>query len=70
MSNIERMSPTQRLTYCLVLGLTAHNDEQSQRVGELLDFYAYGLSETQIEGCKSAALQMVEGRMPQRGGAV
>jgi hypothetical protein len=69
MNNIARMSPTQRLTYCLILGLTAPTDEQAQRVGDLLDFYASGLTEVQIEGCKSAALQMAEGRIPQQGGA-
>jgi hypothetical protein len=69
MSSIESMSPTQRLTYCLVLGLTAPSDEQAQRVEDLLGFYASGLTQVQIEGCKSAALQMAEGRIPRHGGA-
>jgi|GEM_PF-5844250 len=63
MIDLEKMSATQRLTHVLVLCLTAPSEPQFKKAVKLVDFFAHGLNEVQIEGCKSAALQMAEGRL-------
>lgn len=60
MSELETMSPTQRLTYVLIFCLTAPSAKKFKKAKKLADCFAVGLTEIQIEGCKSAALQMSE----------
>jgi len=60
MSELEAMSPTQRLTYVLCLFLTAPTDEKALLVGEMLAFFADGLTEKQINGCKAMAHEITE----------
>ena len=47
------------LTRCLVLALTAPNDEKAAQASELAEQLAYGLTLDQVEQCKNQALELV-----------
>ena len=54
------MSQIEALTQCLVLALTAPNDQKAQQAAELAEQIAYGLTLDQVEQCKVAALDCLE----------
>lgn len=54
------MTQLQALTKCLVLAITAPNDQKAQRASELAEEIARGLSVDQVEDCKAQALELVE----------
>jgi hypothetical protein len=54
------MSQFQALTQCLVLALTAPNDQKAKQASELAEKIAFGLSIDQVEQCKSNALDYLE----------
>jgi hypothetical protein len=53
------MSQIEALTQCLVLALTAPNDQKAQQASELAEQIAFGLSVDQVEACKFEALEFV-----------
>ena len=53
------MNQIEALTQCLVLALTAPNDQKAQQASELAEKLAYGLSVDQVEICKFEALEFV-----------
>ena len=54
------MTQLQALTQCLVLAITAPDDNKAQRASELAEQLARGLSVDQVEDCKAQALELVE----------
>ena len=54
------MTQSQALTQCLVLALTAPNDQKAKQASELAEQIAFGLSVDQVEQCKSNALDYLE----------
>jgi hypothetical protein len=55
-----KMTQLQALTQCLVLAITAPDDQKAQRASELAEEIARGLSVDQVEDCKAQALELVE----------
>ena len=55
-----KMTQLQALTQCLVLAITAPDDNKAQRASELAEQLARGLSVDQVEDCKAQALELVE----------
>jgi hypothetical protein len=53
------MSQIDALTQCLILALTAPNDQKAQQASELAEKLAFGLSVDQVEICKFEALEFV-----------
>jgi hypothetical protein len=53
------MSQIDALTQCLILALTAPNDQKAQQASELAEKLAFGLSVDQVENCKFEALEFV-----------
>jgi hypothetical protein len=53
------MSQIEALTQCLVLALTAPDDQKAQKASELAEQIAFGLSVDQVELCKNEALELV-----------
>ena len=53
------MSQIDALTECLILALTAPNDQKSQQASELAEKLAFGLTVDQVEICKFEALEFV-----------
>lgn len=68
---MSRSNPTftQACTSVLVLALTAPTDAQALEAGELADWFAARLTDEQVKACKSAAIQIAEGQMRNRGAA-
>jgi hypothetical protein len=54
------MSQIEALTQCLVLALTAPNDQKAQQAAELAEQIAHGLTVDQVEQCKVDALDSLE----------
>ena len=54
------MTQIEALTQCLVLALTASNDQKAQQAAELAEQIAQGLTVDQVEKCKIAALDCLE----------
>ena len=54
------MTQIEALTQCLVLALTAPNDQKAQQAAELAEQIAHGLTVDQVEQCKIAALDCLE----------
>jgi hypothetical protein len=54
------MSQIEALTQCLVLALTAPNDQKAQQAAELAEQIAHGLTVDQVEQCKADALDCLE----------
>jgi len=54
------MTQIEALTQCLVLALTAPNDQKAQQASELAEQIAFGLTDEQVEQCKLDALNMLE----------
>jgi hypothetical protein len=54
------MSQIEALTQCLVLALTAPNDQKAQQAAELAEQIAHGLTVDQVEQCKANALNCLE----------
>ena len=52
------MSQIEALTQCLVLALTAPNDQKAQKASDLAEKIAQGLTVDQVEQCKVAALDL------------
>lgn len=52
------MTQIDALTQCLVLALTAPDDQKAQQAAELAEQIAHGLSVDQVEKCKVAALDL------------
>jgi len=53
------MTQIEALTKCLVLALTAPNDQKAQQASELAEKLALGLTVDQVESCKFEALEFV-----------
>jgi hypothetical protein len=53
------MSQIEALTQCLVLALTAPDDQKAQKASDLAEKIAFGLSVDQVEHCKNEALELV-----------
>jgi hypothetical protein len=54
------MTQIDALTQCLVLALTAPDDEKAQKASDLAEQIAQGLTVDQVEQCKVAALDCLE----------
>ena len=54
------MTKIDALTQCLVLALTAPNDQKAQKASDLAEQIAQGLTVEQVEQCKVAALDCLE----------
>jgi len=54
------MSQIEALTQCLVLALTAPDDQKAEQASNLAEQIAYGLTDDQVEQCKLDALNMLE----------
>ena len=54
-----KMSQIEALTQCLILALTAPNDQKADQASELAEKIAYGLTVDQVEACKFEALEFV-----------
>jgi len=54
------MTQIEALTQCLVLALTAPNDQKAQQAAELAEQIAQGLTVDQVEQCKIVALDCLE----------
>ena len=53
------MTQIEALTQCLILAITAPNDQKAQQAAELAEKLAYGLTIDQVENCKFEALEFV-----------
>ena len=53
------MSQIDALTQCLILALTAPNDQKAEQASELAEKLAFGLTVDQVEICKFEALEFV-----------
>jgi hypothetical protein len=60
MNRLNHMSQTQLVTHTLILALTAPSDAYSADCSSMADRFAVGLTDEQLDACKSAALQMAE----------
>ena len=54
------MTQIDALTKCLVLALTAPDDQKAQKASDLAEQIAQGLTVDQVEQCKLAALDSLE----------
>ena len=54
------MTQIEALTQCLVLALTAPNDQKAQQAAELAEQIAHGLTKKQVNQCKKKALEILE----------
>ena len=54
------MTQIQALTQCLVLALTAPDDQKAEKASNLAEQLAYGLTVNQVEQCKTDALDFLE----------
>ena len=54
------MTQIEALTQCLVLALTAPNDQKAQKASDLAEQIAQGLTVEHVEQCKVAALDCLE----------
>jgi hypothetical protein len=54
------MTQSQALTQCLVLALTAPDDQKAEQASNLAEQLAYGLTVDQVEQCKIDALDCLE----------
>ena len=54
------MTQIDALTKCLVLALTAPDDQKAQKASDLAEQIAQGLTVDQVEQCKVAALDCLE----------
>jgi len=54
------MTQIEALTQCLVLALTAPNDQKAQKASDLAEQIAQGLTVDQVEQCKIDALDCLE----------
>ena len=52
------MTQIEALTQCLVLALTAPNDQKAQHAAELAEQIAHGLTKKQVNQCKQAAIKL------------
>ena len=52
------MTQIDALTQCLVLALTAPNDQKAQQVAELAEQIAHWLTKKQVNQCKKAAIKL------------
>lgn len=55
-----KMTQIQALTQCLVLALTAPDDQKAEKASNLAEQLAYGLTVDQVEQCKADALDCLE----------
>ena len=53
------MTQIDALTQCLILALTAPNDEKADQASKKKEKIAFGLSVDQVEACKFEALEFV-----------
>lgn len=58
--NLEEMSKIQLVTHALTLELTAPSEELSWQCCDIAESFASGLSFTELEACKAAALAIAE----------
>lgn len=54
------MTHKQALTHALILAIIAPDDEKAQKASDLADQLAQGLTEKDVEQCKSDALDSLE----------
>ena len=52
------MSQIEALTQCLVLALTAPDDQKAEQASNLAGQLAYGLTIDEVEHCKNQALEL------------
>jgi hypothetical protein len=52
------MTQIEALTQCLILAITAPDDQKAQKASDLAEQIAYGLSIDEVEQCKVKALEM------------
>jgi hypothetical protein len=52
------MTQIEALTQCLLLALTAPNDQKAQQASELAEQIAHGLTKKQVNQCKQAAIKL------------
>jgi len=55
-----KMTQLQALTQCLVLAITAPDDQKAQIASEMAEQIAYGLTSDQVDLCKQKALALLE----------
>ena len=56
----EKMTQIEALTQCLVLAITAPNDEKANQASQLAEQIAQGLTKKQVNQCKKKALEILE----------
>ena len=54
------MTQIEALTQCLILAITAPDDQKAQKASDLADQLAHGLTFDQVEQCKANALYSLE----------
>ena len=54
------MTQIEALTQCLVLAITAPDDQKAQKASDLAEQIAHGLTFDQVEQCKANALDSLE----------
>ena len=54
------MTQIDALTQCLVLAITAPDDQKAQQASELAEQIAQGLTKKQVNQCKKKALELLE----------
>lgn len=54
------MTQIEALTQCLILAITAPDDQKAQKASDLADQLAHGLTFDQVEQCKANALDSLE----------
>ena len=54
------MTKIEALTQCLVLAITAPDDQKAQKASDLAEQIAHGLTKKQVEQCKKQALEILE----------
>jgi hypothetical protein len=57
-----KMTQLQALTQCLVLALTAPDDQKAEQASNLAEQLAYGLTVDQVEQCKQNAIKLWESK--------
>ena len=54
------MTQIEALTQCLVLAITAPDDQKAQMASDMAEQIAYGLTSAQVDLCKQKALELLE----------
>lgn len=54
------MTQIEALTQCLILAITASDDQKAQKASDLAEQIAHGLTKKQVDQCKKQALEILE----------